>query len=516
MAVPYQPKRSCSKGFRNEVKRLYPGLGDSYEYWRLLEWLIFSPWRDEASGLLVMSSDVLRHQVGAESRQPKNWSLIELLDRFGQDVFLVQVGNFGFGRARTLLSNLPPELIVLRDIELRRVRSQTEERVWFCNGNKVRRQEIADELKRLRKAADERVQRVYGRPAETGGAGVHAEARAEGIETIQNHGCQLAYDLLQYLNHLPPNRFDRIKDRLDEAQAVVDRVSSDPVRQRQILACIEDIAQPFYKPTEPDSIYDAKGNEIGKSPRSVRIFSLNDSLLRLQREVRDVITQDWLKLDLRAAQLAIVSELWHVDEAKQYLLTSRASNRSIWKDLIEWMGVETDLQSKSKLKDCTYSLVFGMGRDNMKIQLKEFFPDHTAPWKRFSMHPVISALLKARKQAFDKMRLDGFGMDAFGQRILVRNKPRTDERYQPTTVPSAAAIIAQSYELKLLEPVVRHAIEEQGKTSGYSITGWLFDGCWIDVADSRNIKGWKNRLSLEVENAADELGIPTWLEWDES
>jgi len=179
------------------------------------------------------------------------------------------------------------------------------------------------------------------------------------------------------------------------------------------------------------------------------------------------------------------------------------------------MEVETTPESKSMLKDAVYSLVFGMGREKMKVQLEKFFPDHDGPWARFSKHPIISALLKARKQAFEQIRLQGFGIDAFGQRIIVKNKSRTDERYQPTTVPSAAAIIAQSYELKLLEPVIRHAVEHQGKTSGYTIMAWLHDGCWIQVADARNIDRWRTRLSLDVEKVAGELGIPTWLEWNE-
>ncbi|MCW5940666.1 MAG: hypothetical protein KIS66_00450 [Fimbriimonadaceae bacterium] len=515
MDVPYQPKRTCSRRFREAVENLFPGLGNSYEYWRLLEWLVYSPWHDEETGRLVMSSDVLRHQVGAEDRDPKDWSLNRLLERFGNDVFQVTVGNFGYGRVRTLLSDIPPELVTLIDQELGSVLPRGEERVWFCNGNKVRRQDAADELKRLRADARERTRRVYGDPTENGGAGIHAEARAEGIETIQNHGCQLAFDLLSYLNGLPSNRFDQIRSRLDEAHAVADKVDVDSVRQHQILKSIEDIAQPFYKPVEPDPIFDAKGMEIGRAPRSVRIFSLNDSLLRLKSEVRDVLTKDWMKLDLRAAQLAIVSELWNVGSVKKFLSNSRENDRSIWSELIAWMGVEGDPLAKPMLKDAVYSLVFGMGEKKMKAQLESFFPDLADPWKRFEDHAIIAALLRARTKAFNDMRMQGFGIDAFGQRIPILNKPRSDEGYQPTNVPSAAAIIAQSYELKLLEPVIRLAIEQQGKTGGFVITSWLHDGCWIHVTDSRNRKRWKNRLSLEVEQTAKTLGIPTWLEWDE-
>ncbi len=509
----YQPKRTCGAAFRDSVKNLYPLLEDDYELWRLLEWMVFSHWKDTDSARTIMSSDAIRAYVGREVQQSRNFSLRRLLERFSERAFSVTAGDFRTGRSSVLLTPLPDELLSLIKSHLQRATAPTERRVYFATGKAFTRASYAAEQRSLRDEALRATEAAYSQGKESG-AGTSAGKQIDAIWEMSQAGCPLAYDLLTYLNSLPSHRFNKIKTNLDAAHRKADEIGTDPERQHQILRAIEDIAQPFYRPTEADLIIGAKGKEPAYAPRSVRIFSINESILRLQSGVRDVLTQGWIKVDLRAAQLAIISQVWDVPILRTYLSICISEGGSVWEELLNWMGLSSNGENKSKLKDMVYSLVFGMGLRRMKIQAETFFPQMSDPWGRFKRQYLMADLLKARSKEFNRLRFKGHALDAFGNRLDIRNLARSDERYQPDTASSVMSLVAQSYELLLLEPIIRHANATKDATNGFVIMGWLYDGCWLEFPDKRTVQRWRNRLDAEIGQQAQKLGIPTHLEWE--
>jgi hypothetical protein len=108
-----------------------------------------------------------------------------------------------------------------------------------------------------------------------------------------------------------------------------------------------------------------------------------------------------------------------------------------------------------------------------------------------------------------KIRVQGYGTDAFGRQYHVRYMQVDGLPYRYDSCRSILALIAQSYELALLAPVVGMAREEG---DAWSITMYLHDGICIDVRDKRHRGRVAKRLQKAVAEEAALLGIHTELE----
>jgi hypothetical protein len=71
-----------------------------------------------------------------------------------------------------------------------------------------------------------------------------------------------------------------------------------------------------------------------------------------------------------------------------------------------------------------------------------------------------------------------------------------------------SAQIAQSYELKLLYPVIQLA----RTTNDFTIMYWLHDGFYMLVNNNERAAYWIELLELAVETVANELEIPSFLD----
>jgi len=90
---------------------------------------------------------------------------------------------------------------------------------------------------------------------------------------------------------------------------------------------------------------------------SVRAFSHQASLTTVKREVRKILTRDWVEYDLRYAQLAIVARLWRIPELLEFL----EGNTSPWTYLTRTLAPSASdkEQAKDIIKNAVYALIFG-------------------------------------------------------------------------------------------------------------------------------------------------------------
>lgn len=466
----YLPHKTCSPEFRDQVAATLPGLGTNYAYWRLLEYVLFGTWVDEATGQLVLSAKQAAYLTGNERKWLSNhFALQPLLDDFSRDVFPVDTEGIIFNhyfeanQAGRIVADVPEWLFSAAKAERRRTGGK---RVEFATGEQWTSRKSAKALRSI---------------------------RAEAASLAASAGCMETQRLLKYLNGVAPNTFARIRRQLPTAHEVADEVGADVERQHNLLHAIEQITQPVYKPVE----------------NSTRVYTLNESFPRLKREVRDVLTKGWLKADLASAQLAIAATIWQAPAVGGFLI----SDRRIWDELQEWMKLPRSPKVKSDLKELMYSLLFGMSRKNLSAKARQMFPGRKEPWRRLSQHTVVNAMLEARQRQFATLRSVGFATDAFGRKLELLAEGRSSLGYQKDNASSILAQVAQSWELLLMLPILDLAESHRG-TNGFTITMWLHDGVCINVHDARRIEGWKDRISSAVAEQAGELGIPTRLVWE--
>jgi hypothetical protein len=211
----------------------------------------------------------------------------------------------------------------------------------------------------------------------------HAAAGGSGDENPNGNGGtgaglpQLQVRVLTYMNSRPANSFALLRKNMKEAYAEAWRIQ-DPEKRRATLrrlARIHEQPQPFYGPT--------------KQGGTARIYERGETLANLKRGVRRVLTRGWSEFDLKAAQLAIVSEHWKVPELRGLIEASMGgdgSNESlgesqaatlkpapsIWHVFAEDIGLGEVTrtgdwpQLKSALKDATYALTYGSSEKNIK------------------------------------------------------------------------------------------------------------------------------------------------------
>jgi hypothetical protein len=311
------------------------------------------------------------------------------------------------------------------------------------------------------------------------------EDRQLSLERLNTQGCTEAKELLLYLNGLPSNAFYRILSNLPEALEEAKKIEKKESREHQlnVLNAVLDSYQPFYKPTSG----------------SVRIFAFNENMTQLNKNIRQVLTKGWLEFDLRSAQLAINSKLWQVRKVQKFL----QEGGKIWDSLFEWFGLEKSEETKRIFKTALYSISYGAsfkksmnydGRKTLREVLEPLFKDP----KQFLTHPLIKSLWRARSKQLSKIKREGGAKDCFGRFLSVRD-------FNPRSI---LAQLSQSYELKLLYPV----IELAKKDLRFDVVLWQHDGFSVLIRKQEDEEMIIFSIKYVVKAVADKLGINTELE----
>ena len=215
--------------------------------------------------------------------------------------------------------------VVLKTVEeeLSRPISEVRDRVYFDTGEPFSRQEAAD----LRTTSRDIVENLsLSALDEKGNPDVPRKIQA-------------------YLNDLPPHGFSQARKKyIAKAYEAVASMPSATEREKRsqsnalmMLRHIDEAPKPLY--------------EVRRNTH--RLFAPG-SLQGLNRNIRAILTQDWINLDLKSAHLAICARLWGVDSLQDFL----SSGESIWDVLIDHM--EGALQ-KQAIKEILYALTYGAG-----------------------------------------------------------------------------------------------------------------------------------------------------------
>jgi hypothetical protein len=170
---------------------------------------------------------------------------------------------------------------------------------------------------------------------------------------------------------------------------------------------------------------------------------------------------------------------------------------------------------KPLLKRTVYSVVFGMSRRNLRAQLAQGtgaadqepgVGDEAA--ERVLGHPLMRALLGARARASRRVWKERGARDAWGTWVATawefdegRGKPVQD-------VPSVLARVVQSYELRLLLPVLGVAEAEEQ----VYLLSWLHDGVTVHLGNQTKAGRHLRKLAGAVRGEAERLGMATALE----
>jgi hypothetical protein len=453
-------RKTVTKSFHDLVYQTYPALADRPAYRRMMEFILFGTAIDEETKQLIISQEML---AAIEDKQAqlgsRHYCAERFLEAFGREVAPIRWSDWSKkeARARVLLDiDLTPEVRAAHRHEIENKEWHGQDRIYFTSG------------------------KAFTRKTQTK---IREEDRTNALELLQQAGCEEARVLLDYLNHLPSNRFQKMLSHIDEAVLESFKIDNELVRTRQmnILRAIVDQPLPLYRPTS----------------RSVRLFAYNECVALLKGSIRDVLVQDWQGFDLRSAQLAICAREWPV-EAVQRFLEARGS---IWNSLYEHFKIEPNQEAKDTFKTALYAIVFGGGSDRIRRVFEEGNMDEAAA-QHFLQHPIIAAMWRARKRVLAQITQKGGAVDCFGRWITI---PRELGVPNPRSV---LAQLAQARELQLLYPVVELA----RTTDEFTIALYLFDGVWIDFKDATKKDRWTRRIVDAVNGQARELGIATELE----
>lgn len=296
----------------------------------------------------------------------------------------------------------------------------------------------------------------------------------------------------EYLHDRDSGLYYRLLKHMPEAKAEARKLEGSGQVQAFVNLCrIEEQPMPFYRFSE----------------KTVRLTTSRSGLQNLDSDLRDVLTQDWVKFDLSSAQLAIAAKDWGVETA----LAQLRSDESIWESLKDHTGVPI----KSPLKKGCYSTVYGAERGTIKGNMayeaaKKGRPMDEAAQERFLDHPVISELLEKRERVMEKIRREGREQDCYGNGIS------TEDIDDDAPERSVLSQLAQAQEMQLLTPALELAREVE---KGYAKTPWqitlyLYDGFCVNfTTDTKDYHA--PRIQEAVNQRCKNAGYPTRLEMEE-
>lgn len=449
--------RYCSQWFRDEISRLYPALDSNPGRWQFLQYLLYAVHFDEEDDSLVISRDELSVWLGKEKAFGSGHDSVKRrADDFSEHVFTISLGgnvhkpSRGRFRSYTVKSPLPPELSSLWEFERR---SRRVPRIQFVSGAKVH---VSDEL-----------------------------------PTVES-SCEASVEMAQYMNGLPTNRFaTAVARHWDEANAVAAELGdvNTPVGKH----CAATMTRLL---THPKPLYKTVS-------KSTRIYPAHGAMLpSLKRCVREVICQDWMKCDLRAAQYAINVAIWNLEEFG-CKLTERP-----YDEIIEDLGLPRD--ARAQIKELVFCLFYGMANTGGgKVNLpKKAEAIRIGLWAELKKHRIFKPLLRGREEVKRLIRVEGYATDAWGRIIPLVPHSNGDN------VKSIMAQVSQSYEQRIMHAAYRLAQHSSGK-HGFTILVNTFDGLHLHPHDTADANSWRRRISDIVSVECKLLGVPTSLEWSQ-
>lgn len=325
--------------------------------------------------------------------------------------------------------------------------------------------------------------------------------RAEADATADRALCDDQRDVVLYMNARPPHAYTTaVRRHIGEAYrtAYAELGSGPLVVALRTLRAVEEHPQPFV--------------QVSGRGRSARVYPAGLGMYGLKKELRGVLTQDWVEADLANAQLAVNAWLWECEGVLDFLQSPRAD---WWRELTVYLHdrpVDYDAlvrdapslhaQVKGALKEATYAGQYGRTPRALRRALDAALPMFRNAGRRLLDHGLFAELMDSRDQHAAVAERRGHLVDAYGRRLPIGGKDGRD-------VNSALAEVAQSYESRLMRPVLDVAKDRPHEVQ---IMLWIHDGVSLRFTKGGAHEAARRRdLAWGVRQVAAAYGIPTRL-----
>jgi len=285
--------------------------------------------------------------------------------------------------------------------------------------------------------------------------------------------------IADYLNGLKYTLFD-VKEHYFAANKLATRLDAQNGNDDHVgkLLDIRDMPKPFYVP-----VADSK---------SARVFA--SSLQNLLNELRHALYPEWVELDLKHAHLTIIAYLFGAAQTQD----SIERGISLWTEFIHFMDIESEKIAKPLVKKFVYSLAYGKDASEAWNKLiRGLQTVSIIPTRSLLEHPIIQEVSNAVTLAMQSIEHDGGMQGAYG----FISKGNDDAK-------SILACVIQSYELALIAPIYRIALQEKASHHvTFDITLHSHDGVSILVKDGADIHAIQRKVQGMVSLQAEKYGI---------
>lgn len=294
--------------------------------------------------------------------------------------------------------------------------------------------------------------------------------------------------MTEYLHSLPLKLFLDIRDQHIEEAFAWAKEQNDGGAASRLLQQFYDHPFPFY--------------DLSRAGKTDRVYAVG--LPFLAKAGRHILIPEGREADLQNCQLAIFAGRLGMTS----ILNRLAGGRSIWPDLLDFLGVLDNQReaTKNAAKQAMYSIMYGMSAGYAQMSLEdELLATGIMTDRRFLEYPLIQEIRGAMVYVKEKIRNEGGMMSAYGWRD-----------YDPDTdINSFYAGINQSFEQAIMGALYREVIKmnEQGN---YSVRIILHqhDGCTLIFKPGADVKAINQRLQRRVIEKGKEFGIPIFLTID--
>jgi hypothetical protein len=174
-------------------------------------------------------------------------------------------------------------------------------------------------------------------------------------------------------------------------------------------------------------------------------------------------------------------------------------NSNLWDNILEkYKTLEYAKEIKSCLKTAVYSLQYGMSFNGMFHKLKSDLTEINKDLEEIAYdittnHWAFKEMKESLKTYTKNLLKKGTVQDAFGRIFHVTKE----------TLASDMAVVAQSYETKLLLPIFEHFIEHKktNKKEQARIALFQFDGFSLYIRDKEKRKFWTDKIDELIKNS---------------
>jgi len=323
------------------------------------------------------------------------------------------------------------------------------------------------------------------------------------LEALSHQDSMLAHSgsrkVIETMARVPELVFAKwVKKCIGLAVAQVESIRDLRVRRSQeaVLRRIDIDPKPRYSHSRRD--------------RTHRVFA-NGHIPNLKRDIRTIFTTPWPEADLSCAQLAIASAIWRMEKTRSFL----ANGGNVWDELmtpVQGLSGTRRQEVKSAIKTAMYSVLYLRRERKVQSELQKELVglNCKTPASELLRHWIFRELAEASQTQAKLLRTGHGHTDAFGQVHHAVNGR------EPSSV---MAQVNQSYELYLLEPVLDYvnAKDANGKfivnPKEMQLVLWSHDGFNVKVRRKEQIIRYQQHLSKLVSERAQQLGIPTKLEF---